>query len=222
MIKLTLTIFGIIIIFSISGQEINKFNYQISSGTSISIPYKKTIKTHPDFEGYPIVRSKSDISYFIEFILVTRLNSQLTFNTGVSYINSNLKVNSASSHIEKDGIIRTSYLGVPLEINYQVSENIPIRIGLGVYLNLLVKSEEKGTEFLDTTGISQLIPDSVLATLNLIREYNNNMTEEYNFFDFGLTAKVEYEFNLAENISMVLFSKFNYGLDKYAKNKNCI
>lgn len=220
--KLIFTIIGLILFLSISGQEVQKFNYQINFGTNISIPYKKTIETFQEIEGHPIMNFKSDYDYFIELILTYNLNSRMTFNTGVSFINNKLQVNSTAGQIEQDGIIRTNYLGIPLEFNYQIFENIPLRIGLGAYLNLLLKSKEKGTMYIDTTGFSNYYPDPYLESMEIIQEYDNDITSYYNTLDFGLTSKVEYEFKAIKNTSIVVFSKFNYGLTNTRKGTNSV
>jgi hypothetical protein len=220
--KLILTIIGLIILLSISGQEVQKLNYQINFGTNISIPYKKTIETHQEFEGHPIMNFKSGYDYFVEFILTYNLNPRMSLNSGVSFINNKLQVNSTAGQIEQDGIIRTNYLGIPLEFNYQIFENIPLRIGFGAYLNLLIKSKEKGTMYIDTTGFSNYYPDPYLESMEIIQEYDNDITGNYNNLDFGLTSKVEYEFKAIKNTSMVVFSKFNYGLTNTRKGSSSI
>lgn len=187
-------------------------NYQTSFGTSISIPYKKTIDILPEFDGHPIINYESGYDYFVELMLLYNLNERMTLNTGVSFINAKLQVKRVAGPTEQDGIIRTNYLGIPLEFNYQIFENIPLRIGFGAYFNLLLKSKEKGTMYIDTTGISNYYPDPLLESMENVQEYENDISDNYKPYDFGLSSKVEYEFKVIKNISMLVFSKFNYGV----------
>jgi len=220
--KIILTLIGLIIFFSISGQEVQKLNYQLNFGTSISFPYNKTVETLTEFEEHPIVNYTSGYDYFAEFIFIYNLNKRMTLNTGVSFINSKLHVKSTVARIEKDGIERNNYLGIPVEFNYQIFEKIPLRIGLGAYLNLLLKSQEKGTMYIDTNGFSIYYPDPLLESMEIVQDYENDITDNYNPLDFGLSTKVEYEFKFANNVSIVLFSKFNYGLTNTRKESSTI
>lgn len=212
--KLFLTLIGIVILFRISGQEINRFNYQVNIGTNISIPYKETVDI---YNSSAILEYKSDFSYFFDFILDYHLNNRMNINIGVSYLNTRIKRYGYYGPTEYDGTLASNFIGIPLEINYQILENIPIRIGFGPYLNFLLNSKEEGTMYIDTTGFPY---DPVLETFETIQKYEYDRMYQFNPLDFGVFAKIEYEYKLNEKASLVVFSKFNFGLVNSIKERS--
>lgn len=218
--KIIFSLLGLILFFSTIGQETKKINYQINFGASVSIPYKSQIEIEWNSDDGPITYFKPDIGYFAELMLSYNFNKRMLLNTGASFITSNLQEHSFIGIVERNGIRQTNYLGIPLTFDYQVLKNKALRAGLGLYLNFLINAKEKGTRYLDTTGFYIYYPDPALESLEPVEEYNANVTERFNLIDFGLIAKVEYEFKLTEKFALLVFSKFNFGLAKIRELPN--
>lgn len=222
MYKSTITLIGFILFFNVSAQEVQKFNYQLNFGTSVSIPFKSQVENIWSNDGKPFTYFKSDIGYFAELMISYNFNKRMLLNTGISYINGSLQSNISSGAFEQDATIHTNYLGIPVMFDYQILKNKPLRVGLGCYINFLVNAKEKGTRYTDTTGFYIYYPDPVLQSIEPEEEYNTNVTEHFNLLDFGLIAKVEYEFKLTEKIALLVFSRFNYGLIEIRERTNWV
>ncbi len=171
MYKSTITLIGFILFLNTSAQEVQKFNYQLNFGTSISFPYQKTYE-FPVTEGKFISSFKPGYNYFIEFMTSYNFNHRMLLNAGASFINNQIQENNISGPFEKDGIIRNSYLGIPIIFDYQVLKKTPLRAGLGVYINFLLYAKEKGTRYADTSGLSSYFPDPVLESYIDGKEYD--------------------------------------------------
>jgi hypothetical protein len=203
-------VLGILIVTNTFGQDFKKFDYQFDIGTTLTIPYRKTIEIWPEADRHPVTNYSSDFGYFLECMISYNFNRKVAINSGLNFNYSSLGINDKVGFYESKGNLTSSYLHLPILVKYHVYDKISI--STGPYLGLLISAKEKGTKYIDTTGFAPWTPDPALETIELTQKYDNKIKNDYTTFDFGWSAQVDYEFGLGEKFVGVIFSRFNYGL----------
>jgi len=203
----------ILVFFAVTnlfGQEAKKFDYQVDFGTTFSIPYKKTVEVMQNFEGHPITNYSSNFGGFCELFVSYCLNSKFAINSGLNFNYNRLKINDLRGIFVKKGYLSTSYLSLPILINYQISNEIPLSFSVGTSLSLLLNTTEKGTVSVDTSKVISEYPEPGLIDIH--QDYNHNITKGYATFDIAITSQVGYQLKINEKFNGVIFTRFNYGL----------
>lgn len=210
-------VLGILIVTNIFGQDFKKFDYQFDIGTTLTIPYKKTIEIWPEVDRHPQTNYSSDFGYFLECMISYNFNKKVAINSGLNYNYSSLGINDKLGFYESKGNLTSSYLHLPILFKYHVYDKITI--SAGPYLGLLISANESGTTYIDTTGFVAFgIHDPILDAIEPIQKYDKNIKNDYTAFDFGLSGQVDYELALGEKLIGVIFSRFNYGLKNVMTN----
>ncbi|MCK4663201.1 MAG: PorT family protein [Bacteroidales bacterium] len=211
--KYIILITGIIAVTNLFGQEFKKIDYQVDFGTTFSIPYKKTIEIWTNIEGHPKTDYSSGFGYFFEFMISYNINTNLAIISGLNYNLNKFEIYDKIGLTESKGDLTSSYLHLPILINYSVSDKLPISISAGTYLEFLINAREKGTSYIDTAGfVFGDVPDPVIVAIEPVQDYNNDIKKNYKDFDFGLSVQLDYKLTLSDRLLCVVFSRFNYGL----------
>ena len=202
------------IISSVNGQEDKKWNFQLNFGTTITIPYVKSEENNFVFNGQIVnterINYSSGFGYFAEFITSYNFNSKLALMFGANYSNLSFNINSELELQTNKGTITTSNIHLPLLAKYKLIEKIPISISFGPYLRILTSANEKGTIYLDTTGMNIADPNDPL--LRPETDYTNDIKENYKKYDYGLSLQLDYEITISNKFKGVIITRFNYGL----------
>jgi len=209
----------ILVFFAVTnlfGQEAKRFDYQVSCGTTVSMPYPKIFELWK-FEGSPIIEYSSDFGYFCEFLVSYHINSKLTVNMGLNYNYNRVKVNFISEVFKDIGNRTNSYVSLPVFMSYRI-DKIPLSFSVGTYLGLLTNANEKGTISIDTAKV--VLPDGSSFELEPIEKYDRNIKDVYDKFDFGISSQVDYQLKISEKLNGVIFTRFNYGLKNVIADKN--
>ncbi|MCK9207958.1 MAG: PorT family protein [Salinivirgaceae bacterium] len=205
--KHILLIITFISVTSLFGQDFKKVDYQFDFGTSMTIPYKKSIERFPNIDN-PKTDYSSSFGYFFEFIGTYNLNSTFSIYSGINYQATRLGINDMVGAITNTGYIATSYLNIPIFFKYHVLSSLSI--SAGSYIGVLISAKEKGTTYID---LSVLDPsDPILETIDPTQDYNNNISRDYKKYDFGLSSQLDYEIGLSDKLSGIIFTRLNYGL----------
>ena len=208
---------GILIVTNIFGQDFKRFDYQFDIGTTLTIPYKKTIESMPEVDRHPVTNYYSDFGYFLECMISYNFNKKVAINSGLNYNYSSLAINDKVGFNESKGNLTSSYLHLPVLFKYHVFDKISISVG--PYVGLLISANERGTTYIDTAGFGAFgIHDPLLDAIELIQKYDKNIKDDYTDIDFGLSGQVDYELALGEKWIGVIFSRFNYGLKNVMTN----
>jgi|GEM_PF-2669589 len=215
---LTILILGVITTGNIYSQEIKKFNYQFDLGTTLSVPYKKTIENLPEFEGHPQTDYGSSFGYFCELLVSYNINHKFFIQTGLNYNSNRIDINDKIGLIENKGSILTSYLNIPLYLGLRPVDDLPMTVSIGPYVGFIMIAREEGTTFIDTAGFISMEPDPILTSIEPKQDYDTDIKGDYNSVDFGLTLQLDYELKLSENIKGVILTRFNYGMTNVLTN----
>ncbi len=124
-------------------QDQKKMAGQINFGTTLTVPYKKTISVWSELENHPETNFSADWGYFFEFVWSVPINSCNSILTGLNYSYFSTKVNDRNCPFEHRGIISNSYITLPLLFKHRLSEKIPVSIASGPYFSFLVDAKEK-------------------------------------------------------------------------------
>lgn len=211
-------VLGLISIGEILSQDLKKVNYQLDLGTTLTIPYKRTIEIWPEFDGHPQTEYSSNFGYFFEFLISYNLNSKYSILTGLNYNYSSLKINDKIGLTENKGNLTSSYFTLPILIKYRLSDKIPSTISAGPYIGYLVNTNEKGTSYINTTGFVFANPDPVIESIQPIQKYKTDLKKDYTSIDYGLSVQLDYEIKLAHGLNGVILTRFNYGLKDLLTN----
>ena len=214
---LMILILGLISLGEIYSQDFKKINYQLDFGTTLTIPYKKTIEIWPDFAGYPQTDYSTNFGYFLEALISYNLNSKYSISTGLNCNLTSLKINDKIGLIESKGNLTNSYLTFPVLIKFRLSDKKPITISAGLYLGLLISANEKGTSYLDTAGLVFAEPDPIIQ-IEPTQKYDTDIKKDYTSIDYGLSIQLDYEISLSRGLKGVILSRFNYGLKDVLTN----
>ena len=215
---LTILILGVIAIGNVYSQEIKKFNYQLDLGTTLSVPYKKTIEIWPEIEGHPQTDYGSSFGYFCELLVSYNITQKFFIQTGLNYNLNRIDINDKIGLIENKGKISTSYLNIPLYFGLKPIDDLPISVSFGPYVGFILTAKEKGTSYIDTAGFVSMEPDPVLQSIEPKQDYDTDIKGDYNPIDFGLSLQLDYELKLSENLRGVILTRFNYGLTNVLTN----
>lgn len=209
--KITLTIFGLLLLSSLSSQDIKRLEFQFNIGTNISFPSTRSYETMVQFEGHPETKYASQFGYFAEVLMTYSFNKNLGLQSGVNYNNSKLKVVDKTGLIESKGDITTTYIQLPILIKYRLSDSFPFTFAGGVYCGLMLNACQNGTSVFDITGL-ETSPDGEIPLVEPVFNYSDDIKTNFKDLDFGLSFQMGYEFNISEKYSGLFFSRFNYGL----------
>ncbi|MFA6402495.1 MAG: porin family protein [Salinivirgaceae bacterium] len=216
---ITIVILAFISLVNTIAQDFKRIDYLFDFGTTLSIPYKKTIEIWPDFDGHPQTDYSTNFGYFLEFMVSYNLNTNYAIGTGLNYNYGSLKVDNKITLFENKGNLTNSYLTLPLLIKYRLTDKIPISLSVGTYLSVLMGAHEKGTTYIDTAGIKFSDPnDPVLMEIEPEQKYNTDIKQDYSSMDYGLLIQLEYEFELKKGLKGIILSRFNYGLKNVITN----
>ncbi|MBS2101027.1 porin family protein [Carboxylicivirga linearis] len=211
---LILQILGLISLGKTYSQDCKKINYQFDFGTTLSIPYENTIEYSTNFDFHPQTNYNSEIGYFLEFLVSCNLNNKYGISTGVNYSYSSLGIIDKIGRFENKGSLSASYVNIPVLFNYRITDKIPISISAGPYIGFIIDAVEKGTSYIDTTGIITMEPEIFETKYN----YDTNIKEDYTSIDYGLLLQLDYEVNLTKGLNGVILTRFNYGLKNVLTN----
>jgi hypothetical protein len=204
------TVLGILIATTIFGQDFKKFDYQFDIGTTLTIPYKKTIEIWPEADRHPETNYSSDFGYFLECMISYNFNKKVAITSGLNFNYSSLEINDKLGFYESKGNLTSSYLHLPILVKYRLHDKISI--SAGPYLGLLLSANEKGTAYIDTTGFAPWTPDPAIETIELTQKYDNDIKKNYSSIDYGLSIQFDYEIKLSKGLNGIILTRFNYGL----------
>lgn len=185
---------------------------QINFGTTLTMPYKKTISVWPELENHPETNYSADWGYFFEFVWTASINSRNSILTGLNYSYFSTKIKDRNGSFEHRGTISNSYITLPLLFKYRLSEKIPVSIASGPYLSFLVGAKEKGYTHFDSSKLDTEVPDPIFEPLEPTQKYNRDVKESYASTDYGLAIQLDYEIRVREKYNILLLTRFNYGL----------
>lgn len=215
-------IIGIISLGDIYAQGIKQISYQLDFGPTVTIPYKKTVEIMPEFDGHPTTNYTSDFGYFVEFLVSYNLTRKYSIQTGLNYNYTSLKISDNAGLIENKGNLTNSYFSLPILFKYRLSEKIPFSISTGPYIAYLVKANEKGTTYTDTTGFISADHDQVIdptiQQIDPVSKYYTDIKKDYTAVDYGLSLQLDYEINRNKLLNGVIITRFNYGLKNVLTN----
>lgn len=215
---LTILILGVIAKGNIYSQETKKYNYQFDLGTTLSVPYKKTIEIWPEIEGHPQTDYGSSYGYFCELLVSYNINQKFFVQTGLNYNSNRIDINDKIGLFENKGKISTSYINIPLYLGLRPIDNLPLSVSVGPYIGFILTAKEKGTSYIDTAGFVIMEPDPVLQSIEPKKDYDTDIKGDYASIDFGLSLQLYYELKLSENLRGVILTRFNYGLTNALTN----
>ncbi|NJO90066.1 MAG: PorT family protein [Chloroflexia bacterium] len=215
---LTILILGVIAIGNIYSQENRKVYSQFDLGTTLSVPYKKTIEIWPEIEGRPQTDYGSGFGYFCELLASYNINQKYFIQTGLNYNLNRIDINDKVGLIENKGKVLTSYLNIPLYFGLKPIDGLPMSVSIGPYVGFILTAKEKGNSYIDTAGFVSMEPDPVLQSLEPKQDYDSDIKGDYTSIDFGLSLQLDYELKLSENLRGVILTRFNYGLTNVLTN----
>ncbi|WP_430813220.1 outer membrane beta-barrel protein [Carboxylicivirga sp. RSCT41] len=209
--KYSLFLFFVFIITTdICSQENKRLNYQINAGTSLSVPHKKKINTLTMTEDQLYIEYSAAFGYFLEIMASYDLTEKSYLMTGFNYNTNTTSIYEKAGAIENKGEKTTSYINVPLLFGLR-SRNMSL--AAGPYLGFVIRAKEKGTIYIDTTGLITL-PENESSSLSIdpVQDYDRDMTGSYKSIATGLSAQIDYTFKLSDKLNGVFLTRFNYGL----------
>ncbi|MCG8582658.1 MAG: PorT family protein [Bacteroidales bacterium] len=207
--------FLLILSADISSQESSKLNYQLNAGTSISIPYKKSISTFTHIENHPRMNYSSAFGYFIEAMVSYDLNETFLVMTGINYNHNTLDFKEKAGAFEINSNISSSYIDIPIMFGLKLGD---MSLSAGPYLGFVISAKEKGTSFIDTTGLITMDPDdSSFDEIETTQHYDRDNKRHYKPIVWGLAAQIDYEFKLTYKLKGVLLTRLNYELTSVIK-----
>ncbi len=209
--RIRLTILGLLIISSISAQDIKRFDFQFDIGTNLAIPSTRSYETMVEIEGHPETKYQPGLGYFAEILMTYNFNNSLGLQSGINYNQSRLRVKDKTGLIENNGDIKTTYINLPILIKYRFSKSSPFTAAVGAYLGLILNANQNGVSIIDTAGFV-VIPGDEPPIVEPKTNYSDDIKSNFKDFDFGMTLEIGYEFTLSEKFSGLFFSRFNYGL----------
>ncbi len=208
--KQILLILGLFSTLEIFGQDFKKMNYLIDVGTTLSIPYKKTIEIWPDIENHPQTDYSSDIGYFLDLKIQYNINTNYAIISGLNYNHSSIKTDDKTGLIENKGNISTTYLNIPLLLKYQLFNSFPLSVAAGPYLGILMNVKEKGTTSVDISNLLYYESDPLIYYVS-DQKYENDIKKDYTKIDLGIGVELNYEIKLSSKLAGVIMTRFNYG-----------
>jgi len=208
--RVLLLFFSLLILHESEAQD--KFEFELNSGISYSIPYQKEVSiliTDVDVDGGTNTNYNSNNDYFIGFLISYKLNNKQSLSTGLSYVKYSLEITDYQLFQEQEGHLETNYFNIPFLFNQKYSDSSSFSISFGPYVGILIDANENGTSYTDR-AIVQLNPNN--PRFQLQKEYNNDISNDYQNMDFGLLIQQNFEIKIHKSLFLNLFARFNLGL----------
>lgn len=193
------------IMINLNAQEVKKKSYNIKFGTCIPIVFENLDLQYFGGNDYYDANFQSKLGYYGNLSMTIPFQNNFSFTFGISYKKNELKIErnwtiAAFYRYYDKGTIESRYITIPFSFNYSISKTVPLEIGLGSYIGILIKSEDKGIE------------DKGIGVPSI--HYNNgiNSTFFYKKLDFGISVPLKYSFIIKENYSLFTFTEFECGI----------
>lgn len=217
--NITGVLLGIIVSASAIGQVNKKWHFQLDFGTTLTVPFMKTEENSSGHNGQTIdvekINYSSEFGYFAEIMASHNLNPELSLLMGGSYSNKTFEITSEAGLLSSKGTITTSHIRIPLQLRYNLMKKIPVAISFGPYLSVLTGANEKGTLYLDTANMTLSDPNDPLLLPET--NYSDDIKENFEALDYGLTIQLDYEILVSKKITGMILTRFNYGLTEVIK-----
>jgi hypothetical protein len=194
---------------TLSVASAKKTSYRISLGTTVSLPYRSTEEIWPDFANHPIAYYHSQYGYFAEALVDYRFTPKLTLSSGLNWNTTNLDIDEKSGIATSNYIRSTTYLTLPMYVNYRFSKKIPLMLSAGPYVGYLIKAKEEGTTFLDTDTLLLHDPDPLLEDSNY--GFSDDVTSNFNTIDIGLSIGLDFDFKISQTLGGLITTRYVTG-----------
>lgn len=180
----------------------NKTDLYFECGTPVTFPYQSKIEIFAGSPNHPVYEFKTNVGLFGGLIFGYHLNSSLTLKSGAEYLLYRYTSDEKTGIVEFKGKYITTGIHVPVSINYQPFDHIPLQIGIGSYVTFVLSAKKNGTIYIDdsqmSTYTSQTSTKDIKASLKSM--------------DFGLLGAIEYHFKTTQKWGLFTFARFNNGL----------
>ncbi|HBH49170.1 MAG TPA: hypothetical protein DDX98_11045, partial [Bacteroidales bacterium] len=151
--RIKITLFGLLICIGLSAQNEKRTDIQFDFGTTISIPYKRTVETMIEVEGHPETHYKPGFGYFIEVLLTYNFNSKFGLQSGLNFNQNQLKTTDKIGLRESKGTLNKTYINLPILIRYKIAESSSFTFSGGAYIGILINANQNGVSIIDTANM---------------------------------------------------------------------
>lgn len=161
-----------------------KIDFQISLGPTFSIP-KTSELSNTNFDGSPEVKSSINIGAFVLPSVNYSLNENYSLNFGIGFFLDRFSIEDKIGIVTNNGNRSISQIQTPLSFNFHFGQDKSYEFGLGGFASFLLSAKESGTTVTDLSRIDIIDPNDSIINNNLPVDYNNDIKENYNLFNFG-------------------------------------
>lgn len=214
--KLLLLVFcGVLCINLIIGQESPRWKFQVNLAINKSFPSSKETSYNYFQQGEYLYTSYSGHwGYLFEAGYNSNIISNFSLFFGVNYNANRYKVGYEYEYFRYDGIMYSSYVNIPFLVNYKIQQ---FSVSTGVFLGMRISTFER-LELVTKEGFT-LINSS---PYHLIKDYKIIHDKNYVKSNYGLILQADYEYQLNQKLSAVVFSRFTYGFKNTIKEHHYI
>ena len=138
--------------------------------------------------------------------------SNFSLAIGINYNANRYKVKHEYEYFRYDGIMYSSYVNIPLLLNYKIPTTQQFSVSAGIFLGYRVSTFDR-FELVTKEGFSLLNSNPNY----LINEYKVTHPRRFEKENYGLILQADYEYKLNQRLSAVVFGRFNYGLKNTIK-----
>lgn len=205
----------------VSIAQANKpFDFQLAIGPSYTIPFKKDLSERGDmidnmnfigsdyYSGDITRYCNGDYGFFIDVDAIINIGDRFSMTSGIGYRRNSWDIYTRSNDHIWDLEYTSNYINIPLNLNYTISEYVPITITGGIYVGILLKTNAKLTMVSDTAAMGPNVSHYGPVTMSV----EGSVSDSYKDLDFGVSGKLNYKFGLTEKSKGVILIGFDYGL----------
>jgi hypothetical protein len=188
-----------------------KINFDISFGTSLSIP-KTSNLSNSNGEGSPTLKSSTAIGFYVLPNLNYLLNEKKSIDFGIGFSMDCYAVENSIGPITDKGKRTIHQIQVPISYNYKFGKNNSYQVGMGGFANTILLANEKGvSESMSIPG-GGLNDDPTFDEI-IYTNYKYDLKDYYNRISFGTFVQLKKLISLSENKNGFISIKFNQHLN---------
>jgi hypothetical protein len=196
-----------------------KINFQLSFGTTLSIP--KTSKlTDSNLEGSPAIKSISNIGAFILPSFNYSLTKKMSLDFGLGYYLDRFSVENTVGPSMNKGIRNNSQIQTPININFHLGNSNSYLLGIGGFANFMLSAKENGKTTIDYSMLNKYNPSDVSFQTTSSENYSTNIKKNFNSLGLGAFIQLKKNFILSSHSQGFLFIKINQYLNSIKTKPN--
>ncbi len=186
----------------------SKITFQLSAGTTLSLPKTSNLIEDTHIDGAPIIKSSINIGGYILPSINYMLNNKSSLDFGIGFYLDRFSIEEKIGFTTKDGTRNISQIQTPFNYNFHFGKEKAYKFGVGGFVNFILNANEKGIGTINTSLGNIVSPDDYITTNQTIN-YNESISHIFNTVSFGAFIQLKKTISFSSNKKGFILLKIN-------------